>query len=105
MARLQEEGRFSAASRAAITSPQYTGRTYTIPAYTIPAYTTPTVGQEYQLPPDDPRLYDGIDASDVNCDSFDTQADAQDFYDSESPDDPYVLDGDGDGTACETLPP
>lgn len=40
---------------------------------------------------------------DLNCDDFDTWEEAQAVYD-EYPDDPYGLDHDSDGIACETLP-
>jgi len=38
---------------------------------------------------------------DVTCDSFDTQAEAQQYYESN---DASGLDGDGNGEACESLP-
>ena len=42
---------------------------------------------------------------DVNCSDFDTQAEAQRFFDTHDPaNDPYGLDADGDGVACESLP-
>jgi hypothetical protein len=49
------------------------------------------------------------DAGDVNCADFATQQEAQAFYDEHSDDDPadpdpYDLDTDGDGVACEGLP-
>ncbi|MFP4393439.1 MAG: excalibur calcium-binding domain-containing protein [Desulfohalobiaceae bacterium] len=39
----------------------------------------------------------------INCD-FDTQAEAQSFFEKHQPGDPHRLDGDGDGVACEGLP-
>ena len=42
---------------------------------------------------------------DVNCSDFDTQAEAQAFFEAHDPEnDPYGLDADGDGVACESLP-
>lgn len=42
---------------------------------------------------------------DVNCSDFDTQAEAQAFFDANNPSqDPHGLDADGDGIACESLP-
>jgi hypothetical protein len=52
-----------------------------------------------------PPGWDG--SSDVNCKDFDTHAHAQSFFNGTggSPtNDPYGLDGDHDGKACETLP-
>ena len=48
----------------------------------------------------------GADGS-FNCEDFDTQPQAQDFYDAQggvAGGDPDGLDDDSDGTACETLP-
>lgn len=42
------------------------------------------------------------DPSTYNCSDFDTQAEAGEFL---LPGDPYILDADGDGTACDELPP
>jgi len=39
---------------------------------------------------------------DLNCSDFGSQADAQRVYDA-TPGDPYDLDRDGDGVACEGL--
>lgn len=40
-----------------------------------------------------------------NCDTFDIQRAAQVFFDTNNPSqDPYLLDADGDGAACEGLP-
>jgi hypothetical protein len=52
-----------------------------------------------------PPGWDGY--SDVDCSDFDTHAHAQSFFKGTggSPsNDPYGLDGDHDGVACETLP-
>jgi len=38
---------------------------------------------------------------DMDCDDFDTQAEAQEFHETHSG---HGLDGDGDGIACESLP-
>lgn len=42
--------------------------------------------------------------SDMDCDDFDTQPEAQRFFENNQPGDPHNLDGNGDGVACETLP-
>ncbi len=42
------------------------------------------------------------DPSAYNCSDFETQAQANEFL---LPGDPYILDADGDGTACDELPP
>jgi len=42
-------------------------------------------------------------ADDQNCSDFATQPDAQEVLDADRSD-PYGLDVDGDGVACETLP-
>ncbi|WP_259130188.1 thermonuclease family protein [Salinibacter ruber] len=41
---------------------------------------------------------------DRDCSDFDTQPEAQRFYEANKPGDPHSLDGDGDGEACESLP-
>lgn len=41
---------------------------------------------------------------DRDCSDFNTHAQAQAFFESQSPGDPHGLDRDGDGVACETLP-
>lgn len=43
-------------------------------------------------------------AADRDCSDFDSQRDAQEFYEAHGPGDPHNLDGDGDGVACETSP-
>lgn len=45
----------------------------------------------------------GETVDDVDCSDFDTQEEAQAVLDAD-PTDPYGLDRDGDGLACETLP-
>lgn len=52
-----------------------------------------------------PPGWDG--SSDVNCSDFDTHAHSQSFFKGtggSKSNDPYGLDGDHDGLACETLP-
>jgi hypothetical protein len=59
------------------------------------------VGGSFYKPPG----WDGV--SDVNCKDFDTRAHAQSFFvgtHGSRSNDPYGLDGDHDGNACETLP-
>lgn len=48
----------------------------------------------------------GKKASDYNCDDFDTQPEAQNFFErvGGADNDLYRLDGDKDGMACESLP-
>lgn len=41
---------------------------------------------------------------DRDCSDFDTQEEAQAFFERHQPGDPHNLDGDGDGRACESLP-
>jgi endonuclease YncB( thermonuclease family) len=43
-------------------------------------------------------------AGDRDCSDFDTQREAQRFFERHGPGDPHRLDGDGDGEACESLP-
>lgn len=44
-------------------------------------------------------------STDVVCSEFDSQEEAQEFFERNTPsDDPYRLDADGDGRACESLP-
>jgi Excalibur calcium-binding domain len=53
-----------------------------------------------------PRGPSGADGT-YNCDDFDSQGQAQDYYDQQggvSGGDPDGLDRDQDGTACEALP-
>lgn len=52
-----------------------------------------------------PPGWDGV--SDVDCKDFDTRADAASFFrgtGGSTSNDPYGMDGDHDGNACETLP-
>jgi hypothetical protein len=63
---------------------------YSVPAYSLPSPAiTPTVPTTTR-----PSV-------DYNCSDFSTQPQAQAFL---LPGDPYRLDGDGDGVACEDLP-
>ena len=41
---------------------------------------------------------------DKDCSDFDTQAEAQRFFEAHQPGDPHRLDGNNDGEACEGLP-
>lgn len=41
---------------------------------------------------------------DRDCSDFDTQPEAQRFFERHQPGDPHGLDGNGDGEACESLP-
>lgn len=47
---------------------------------------------------------EGPDFVDHDCSDFKTQLEAQKFFDSQGSGDPYGLDPDGDGIACEDLP-
>jgi hypothetical protein len=61
----------------------------------------PTTNPSYYTPPG----WDGV--SDVNCSDFKTHAQAQSFFKGTGgshSNDPYGLDRDHDGIACETLP-
>jgi endonuclease YncB( thermonuclease family) len=42
-------------------------------------------------------------AGDRDCSDFDTQRNAQQFFEGNQPGDPHGLDGGGDGEACESL--
>jgi len=43
-------------------------------------------------------------AQDRDCSDFDTQPEAQRFFERHGPGDPHGLDGNNDGEACESLP-
>jgi endonuclease YncB( thermonuclease family) len=43
-------------------------------------------------------------AQDRDCSNFDSQAEAQDFYENAGPGDPHRLDADDDGRACDANP-
>lgn len=62
-------------------------------------------GDEYKRS-DDFATTRPASTGDKDCPDFDTQQEAQDFFESEGgPDEDYYnLDRDGDGVACETLP-
>jgi hypothetical protein len=49
------------------------------------------------------RGYD-TDPGAFDCEDFDSHREAQEFYERSGGNDPYWLDEDGDGTACEWLP-
>lgn len=57
------------------------------------------------ITPDVELLYDPF-GEDKNCSDFETQAEAQTFFEAAGgpEQDPHRLDGDGDGVACESLP-
>ena len=55
-------------------------------------------------PTPEPEPEPELPAEDYNCSDFDTQEDAQEVFDAAGPGDPYGLDQDNDGIACETLP-
>lgn len=67
------------------------------PASEAPGAPSPTVATPLRYDPNGP---------DRDCGDFSTHAEAQAFYEAAGgPDrDPHKLDGDHDGTACETLP-
>jgi len=44
------------------------------------------------------------EAKDKDCSDFETQPEAQAFFERHQPGDPHNLDGNGDGEACESLP-
>jgi len=53
---------------------------------------------------DGKRLGQATTTRDRDCGDFDTQAEAQAFFERHQPGDPHRLDGNGDGEACESLP-
>ena len=68
-----------------------------------PKQATPIRTPTLTATPTEPE--DDSEDDDRNCSDFDTWQQAQDFYESEGGpgSDPHGLDGDGDGTACESL--
>jgi len=46
----------------------------------------------------------GSQTADRDCSDFETQAEAQRFFERHQPGDPHRLDGNGDGEACKSLP-
>jgi endonuclease YncB( thermonuclease family) len=46
----------------------------------------------------------GTPSNDMDCSDFDTQPEAQAFFEAHRPGDPHGLDGNSDGVACESLP-
>lgn len=71
-----------------------------------PAPPTPPENPDPPAPPEDPAPPSPVlPGDDVNCSDFETQPEAQAFFEANDPEnDPYRLDQDGDGIACETLP-
>lgn len=56
-------------------------------------------------PPSEQAVAIPIDPGAYDCSDFSTHADAQEFFDAHDPaNDPYHLDRDHDGIACESLP-
>lgn len=53
----------------------------------------------------DPEASSSFDpgGEDNDCGDFGSQAEAQAFFEAAGPGDPHRLDGEGDGTACESL--
>jgi beta-lactamase superfamily II metal-dependent hydrolase len=68
-----------------------------VPAWPPAALLEATPPQAQSLP-DDPH------GEDRNCGDFETQEQAQAFFEAARPGDPHGLDGDGNGVACESLP-
>jgi len=50
------------------------------------------------------RSSGGQQVDDKDCSDFETQPEAQAFFEAHQPGDPHRLDGNGDGEACESLP-
>lgn len=50
------------------------------------------------------RSRSGSGPEDKDCSDFDTQAEAQRFYQRHKPGDPHGFDGNNDGEACKSLP-
>ncbi len=62
----------------------------------------PTPASQYEPPPPAPSPSPGVPAGgDVDCSDFSSSAEAQAYL---LPGDPYRLDADGDGQACDSLP-
>lgn len=86
--------------------------TYTLTATNGDGKDTAKVRVRVQAEPEAPNEPDPpapgpnpLPSGDVNCSDFDTQEEAQAFFDANNPaQDPYGLDADGDGEACESLP-
>ena len=78
--------------------------TYSIVTSGPPPTPTPTVTPTpTPTPPSLEAACGSCAATDCNCSDFDTQAEAQACLDAD-PSDPFNLDGDNDGEACESLP-
>jgi hypothetical protein len=82
-------------------APQSTVQTKATPTpLAVERQPTAQVGSYYK-----PPGWDGV--SDVDCKDFDTHAHAMSFFKGtggSTSNDPYGMDGDHDGNACETLP-
>jgi len=61
--------------------------------------------QPNPIPPWDwrDRISSPGEAEDMDCSDFETQPEAQAFFERNQPGDPHNLDGDGDGEACDSL--
>ena len=79
------------------TAPETTAPEATAPEATAPEATVP------ETTVSEPTVLEGTasPAGDYGCSDFQTQEEAQTYL---TPGDPYVLDPDGDGLACEELP-
>jgi hypothetical protein len=91
-------------SSAATTDIQATTELPTVTALPVED-TTPTATAKLSVNYFKPPGWDGT--SDVDCTDFDTRANAQSFFKGtrgSKSNDPYRLDQDHDGLACETLP-
>ncbi|OYD08460.1 thermonuclease family protein [Paludifilum halophilum] len=62
-------------------------------------------GENYAMPEPQEVIpkYDP-NGPDRDCSDFETQKEAQDFFEATGPGDPHGLDGNGDGIVCEQLP-
>jgi hypothetical protein len=79
------------------------------PVIGVPAIEPPVVTPEPEPMPEpmpEPEPVPVIDEPfvDRNCSDFDTQPEAQSFFEAAGPGDPHRLDRDNDGVACESLP-
>jgi competence protein ComEC len=61
-------------------------------------------GDEGDIPAASSSLPYDPQGEDRDCGDFDTQAEAQAFYEASGPTDPHRLDSDSDGMVCESLP-
>jgi hypothetical protein len=75
------------------------------PVIGVPAIEPPVVTPEPEpepMPEPEPVIDEPF--VDRNCSDFDTQPEAQSFFEAAGPGDPHRLDRDNDGVACESLP-